>query len=271
VFVKSYRFEETGVGCKAHDDPECLCDVVISEPVEVKHSLGFHSDAVLFSNTAHRKKLPVRACLETHMGMVLGLYDAAAQTFRGKSLLAKADETIAVVDRREHEGDHRSFNPTPEQEGWMRRQIPNTQAAFIVDQNTETVRAWRKRNGVVIDLGPSDFQIKNSRPMKPKKETKARIDFDSDDVDVLLSDRSLSAVDVAGRLGVSKNTVVRQRQARGIHGAAVGGVKTNVDWTHPDTLAVLDGNLSEREAGRALGVAQTTVARYRKRRATVSN
>lgn len=28
-----YRFTQTGVGCKAHDDPACLCDVVITAPV----------------------------------------------------------------------------------------------------------------------------------------------------------------------------------------------------------------------------------------------
>ena len=34
---------ESGVGCEAHADPACLCDVVVVNPVEIKH-IPFHSE-----------------------------------------------------------------------------------------------------------------------------------------------------------------------------------------------------------------------------------
>jgi hypothetical protein len=34
-FEYEYRFVETGVGCAAHNDPTCLCDVIVSAPSEI--------------------------------------------------------------------------------------------------------------------------------------------------------------------------------------------------------------------------------------------
>lgn len=33
-----YVFEETGVGCEAHDDPTCLCDVTIELPTTIRYT-----------------------------------------------------------------------------------------------------------------------------------------------------------------------------------------------------------------------------------------
>lgn len=45
--LPAYEFQETGVGCAAHNDPACLCDVIINEPVEVEcTSIQFQSIAL---------------------------------------------------------------------------------------------------------------------------------------------------------------------------------------------------------------------------------
>ena len=53
--VPLHTFEETGEGCEAHADPNCLCDVVISQPVAVK--FGFTD--VLFGTQAALMAGPV--------------------------------------------------------------------------------------------------------------------------------------------------------------------------------------------------------------------
>jgi len=265
--VDSYRFEETGVGCEAHDDPTCLCDVVITKPVEVKHSLGFHPNAVLFSDTAHRRGALTCDGLEAHMSVVLGIYDAAAKTFRGKTLLSKAEKAIAHVDRREHEGDRREFHPTEEQKDWMRRNIPLSQAAFIVEQGPETVREWRKRNGVKIDLGLSDFQRSGATPtrrnLRPYNYGLFKIDMHDPEVRSVLEDRTLTIDQAGAVLGCDKGVVYRARQRLGIAPLPHKGAKRALDWNDPNVIAILDGGMTEREASEALGVAKATIHRRR--------
>lgn len=270
MFIQAYKFEETGVGCEAHGDPTCLCDVIITKPVEVKHSLGMHPNAVLFSATVHRQSILVRDNFEKHMAALLGLYDAAAIKFRGKSALTRGEEEIAHADRREHEGDHRHFEPTPEQEGWMRRNIPLAQAAFIVDQHPETVRQWRKANGVKIDLGVSDFQYKNATPtrknIRPYNYGTSKINVFDPDVRKVLEDRTLTIDQAGALLGCSGNVVYRARQRLHIPPLPRRGAKRAVDWDDPKVIAILDGGMSGREAAEALGCGLTTVHTRRKMR-----
>jgi len=274
MFLEPYEFEETGVGCKAHGDPTCLCDVAITEPVEVKHSLGMHANAVLFSKTVAKSR-NVREDFVGHMGRLLRIYDDAAIMFRGKSALTRGEEKIAHTDRREHEGDHRHFHPTPEQEDWMRRNIPIGQAAFIVDQHPETVRLWRERNGVRIDLGISDFQRKNATPtrrnLRPYNYGTSKIDVCDPAVRKVLKDRTLTIDQAGAVLGCDKGVVYRARQRLNVAPLPRKGAPRALDWNDPKVIAVLDGGMTEREAAEALGVAKATIHRRRHARDIIAN
>jgi len=276
MFSEPYGFEETGVGCETHDDPTCLCDVIIVEPVEVKHSLGLETHSVLFSKTA-AKTINVRESFVRHMGLLLRIYDDVAIVFYGKSALTRGEEKIAHTDRREHEGDHRHFHPTPEQEGWMRRQIPISQAAFMVDQHPETVRLWRERNGVKIDLGVSDFQRKNATPtrrnLRPYNYGTSKVDVYDPDVRKVLEDRTLTIDQAGAVLGCDKGVVYRARQRLGVAPLPHKGAKRALNWDDPSVIAILDGGMTEREAAEELGVSKATVHRRRHARdsATIAN
>ena len=266
MFAKPYEFEETGVGCGTHGDPTCLCDVVITKPVEVKHSLGAEVSAVLFSNSVN-KHFNVREDFVGHVGSLLKLYDAAAKRFRGSTALARADIEIAHADSREHYGDRRPFHPTVEQQAWMRRNIPNSQAAFIVDQTQDTVRMWRKANGVHIDLGLSDFQRKNAnqtrRNLRAPTYNQFKINQNDPEVRAILEDRTLTIIKAGERLGVDKGVVHRARKRLGIASLPKSGKRCTIDWSDPNVIAVLDGGMTEREASRALGCSPSQINRKR--------
>ncbi len=272
--VKPYAFEETGVGCEAHGDVSCLCDVVIDKPVEIKHSLGEHGNTILFSRTV-AEHINVRDDLAAHMALVLGLYDGAAKTFRGTAILDTAAATVAQDDYREWHGDHRQFHATPYQEEWMRRNIPIGQAAFIVDQSPETVRQWRKANGVKIDLGLSDFQRSNATPsrknLRSPRKGQFKINQNDPAVRAILEDRTLTIIEAGERLGVDKGVVYRARKALGIASLPKSGKRGTVDWNHPDTITILDGGMTEREAAAALGCSPSQVHRKRSARDMLSN
>lgn len=69
LYETEYVPETTGVGCAEHNDPECLCDVIVSDPVPIR----FNTSEVMFGSSAHAAggdDLYDWACL------TLGAYDA---------------------------------------------------------------------------------------------------------------------------------------------------------------------------------------------------
>lgn len=274
MVFQAYDFEETEVGCAAHNDPSCLCDVVVNNPVEVTHGLGDCDIAVLFSVEAN-KDMCVKDDFVTHVGIMLAIYDAAAKGIR------KADETIRLVDSVEYNPLARRVSFTEADEVWLRKDIPHTWAAAALGlERAEPVIEWRKKHGVTITKRPSDFQStewrfsrRGPKKIKPTPPPPRPLSLNVDDPAVLeaLRDTNNTSVELGRRWGVSHTTVWRTRKRLGIEqpepkNARETFIARKVDWKHPDTIAILDGNLSERDAAYHLGCSHSSVRRHRMKR-----
>jgi hypothetical protein len=149
----------------------------------------------------------------------------------------------------------------------MRKNIPIGQAAFIVDQSPETVRQWRKANGVVVDLGLSDFQRSNATPsrknLRSPRKGQFKINQNDPAVRAVLEDRTLTIIEAGERLGCDKGVVYRARKALGIASLPKSGKRGTVKWDDPDVIAILDGGMTEREAAAALGCSPSQINRKR--------
>ncbi len=67
-----YRTWESGVGCAAHEDPTCLCDVVIGEPAPIiRTEHKFHNIAL---NELNDDTVSSRNCYQ-FFSVVLGLFE----------------------------------------------------------------------------------------------------------------------------------------------------------------------------------------------------
>jgi hypothetical protein len=261
-----YADAVVAVGCAEHADPTCLCDVIVTDPVPIRYPLGSDRSAVLFSATVNAE-FPVEECLETHLIVLAALYEAAAPG------IVNAREKIFQQERLLTERSTKHFHPTPEQEYWLRRDIPHDWCAWNIDVPPGTVQAWRKRHGVVISERMTDFQRSNANfSSRVQHEPTYKLDVGDPATLSILLDADLSHAEVSEMLNVSQSCVRASRRRigysrKGISRGSKHKSQCAVDWDSPDVQAVLDdASLSLSKAAEALGVTDATICRRRQAR-----
>ncbi len=257
------------VGCAEHADPTCLCDVIVTDPVPIRYPLGSDRSAVLFSATVNAE-FPVFIDLEAHLIALAALYEAAAPR------IVNAREKIFQQDRALSERSSKNFRPTPEQEYWLRRDIPHDWCAWNIDKSPAVVQEWRKRNGIVITKRMTDFQRSNANfSSRVQHEPTYKLDVNDSAVRSILEDANLSHAEVSELLNVSQSCVRASRRRigfsrKGINRGNKHKSQCSVDWDSPDVQAVLDdASLSLSQAATALGVTDATICRRRQQRRAI--
>lgn len=269
-----YMDSADGVGCEQHSDPACLCDVIVTDPVPIRYPLGNDKSAVLFSQTVNAE-FPVREELEMHLIALAALYEAAAPRLDDARREIHEAEEVAT-----HGQPGKRWIPTPEEEYWLRRNIPSDWCAWNLDKHPTTVKAWRKRNGVQVDEFQSGFQAQNARwNTNVKHEPTYKLDVNDPAIRAILENDTLSHNDISEMLNVSRSCVKTSRARIGYR--ARSDVRTGrahnqnrkhkIDWTAPTVTALLDdASMSLREVGEALGgVSMSVVHRQRAKRRAI--
>jgi len=272
--VSYYEPDETGVGCAEHHDATCLCDVIVTDPVPIRFALGRDKGSVLFSESVSAVH-PVRDELIPHLCLLLGVYDASTRR-RGQEKitpLVRAERQIALVDGAEYNPMARTaVKFTAEDEVWLRKDIPHTWCAAALGlERIEAVAAWREANGIVITRrGRLDMDriLPRSRSSLYRTRTGRRQPFNKWQGVIanhreIVTDTSLSLRQAAAKAGVSQTIMFKAREALGVK-TGKSGKPTAVDWHDPKVIAVLEGNFSERDGARALGVSPTAFGAHRR-------
>lgn len=227
-------------GVSGHDF-DCLCDVHVSEPTPINFGLG--KGGILFSETVARTIDPNENLLD-HIEAVMDLFDRVSP---------RLAEAKAILEREEGiEAGYvftssKEWVPTEAELKILRKDIPNSTAAFLLTKNRSTVRRWRKHHGVTITQG-NGFQQKGYRYRGPDDKYLG-----------LIKDTSLTTTEVAKRTGLSRSSVGRRRQALGVRSVP----RRFESWDDPATIERLRSDRTHRQVASDLGASLKGVYRHR--------